>query len=73
MAINPKAVEPRFLQAGTIKPNLFDDAPIEDIAPDLAILLKERFADLESSWPIEQVEEKDKIKRSVILHCIDQN
>jgi preprotein translocase subunit SecA len=67
-----KAVEPRFLPAGTIKPNLFDDAPIEDIAPDLAILLKERFADLESSWPIEQ-EEKDKIKRSVILHCIDQN
>ena len=67
-----KVVEPRFLPVGTIKPNLYDDAPIEDIAPDLAIVVRARFDELLKEWDVEE-EDKDKIKRSVVLHCIDQN
>ena len=67
-----KQVEPRFLPAGTIKPNLYDDAPIEDIGPDLAIILRDRFDQLLKEWDVDE-EDKDKIKRSVVLHCIDQN
>ena len=67
-----KVVEPRFLPSGVIKPSLYDDAPVEDIAPDLAILIRERFDQLLSEWDVDE-EDKDSIKRSVVLHCIDQN
>ena len=67
-----KVVEPRFLPVGTIKPNLYDDAPIDDIAPDLAIVIRARFDELLQEWDVEE-EDKDRIKRSVVLHCIDQN
>ena len=67
-----KVVEPRFLPVGTIKPNLYDDAPIEDIAPDLAVVIRARFDDLLNEWDVDEAD-KDKIKRSVVLHCIDQN
>ena len=67
-----KVVEPRFLPSGVIKPSLYDDAPVEDIAPDLAILIRERFDQLLTEWDVDE-EDKDNIKRSVVLHCIDQN
>jgi len=67
-----KVVEPRFLPAGTIKPNLYDDAPIDDIAPDLAVIIRERFDQLLAEWDVDEAD-KDQIKRSVVLHCIDQN
>ena len=67
-----KIVEPRFLPSGTIKPNLYDDAPVDDIAPDLAIIIRERFDQLLKEWDVED-SDKDNIKRSVVLHCIDQN
>ena len=67
-----KVVEPRFLPVGTIKPSLYDDAPIDDIAPDLAIIIHERFEQLLKEWDVDE-EDKDSIKRSVVLHCIDQN
>ena len=67
-----KIVEPRFLPSGTIKPNLYDDAPVDDIAPDLAIIIRERFEQLLKEWDVED-SDKDNIKRSVVLHCIDQN
>ena len=67
-----KVVEPRFLPSGTIKPNLYDDAPVDDIAPDLAIIIRERFDQLLKEWDVDETD-KDNIKRSVVLHCIDQN
>ena len=67
-----KQVEPRFLVAGTIKPSLYDDAPVEDIGPDLAVIIRDRFDQLLKEWDVDE-EDKDKIKRSVVLHCIDQN
>ena len=67
-----KVVEPRFLPAGTIKPNLYDDAPVDDIAPDLAVVIRDRFDQLLTEWDVDEAD-KDNIKRSVVLHCIDQN
>ena len=67
-----KQVEPRFLPAGTIKPNLYDDASVDDIGPDLAIIIRDRFDNCLQEWDIDE-EDKDKIMRSVVLHCIDQN
>ena len=67
-----KQVEPRFLPTGTIKPSLYDEAPIEDIGPDLAVIIRDRFDQLLTEWDVDE-EDKDKIKRSVVLHCIDQN
>ena len=67
-----RQVEPRFLPAGTIKPSLYDDAPVDDIGPDLAVIIRDRFDQLLSEWDVDE-EDKDKIKRSVVLHCIDQN
>ena len=67
-----KQVEPRFLPAGTIKPSLYDDAPVDDIGPDLAIIIRDRFDQLLREWDVDE-DDKDKIKRSVVLHCIDQN
>ena len=67
-----KQVEPRFLPVGTIKPNLYDDAPVEDIGPDLAVVIRARFDELLNEWDVDE-EDKDRIKRSVVLHCIDQN
>ena len=67
-----KQVEPRFLPVGTIKPNLYDDAPVEDIGPDLAVVIRARFDELLNEWDVDD-EDKDRIKRSVVLHCIDQN
>ena len=67
-----KQVEPRFLPVGTIKPNLYDDAPVEDIGPDLAVVIRARFNELLNEWDVDD-EDKDRIKRSVVLHCIDQN
>ena len=67
-----KQVEPRFLPAGTIKPNLYDDAPVDDIGPDCAVIIRDRFDQLLKEWDVDE-EDKDKIKRSVVLHCIDQN
>ena len=67
-----KQVEPRFLPVGTIKPNLYDDAPVEDIGPDLAVVIRARFDELLNEWDVDE-DDKDRIKRSVVLHCIDQN
>ena len=67
-----KVVEPRFLPTGVIKPNLYDDSLVEDIAEDLAVLIRERFDQLLTEWDVDE-DEKDQIKRSIVLHCIDQN
>ena len=45
---------------------------MDDIAPDLSIIIRERFDQLLKGWDVEDAD-KDSIKRSVVLHCIDQN
>ena len=65
-----KTVEPRFLPSGALNKSLYDETPVEDIGPDLGLVLLDRYNLMKKHWPEELA---DKIERSVILHCIDQN
>ena len=65
-----KNVEPRFLPAGSLNKSLYDEAPVEDIGPDLGLVLHDRYAENRQSWPEEEV---SRIERAVILQCIDRN
>ena len=65
-----KQVEPRFLPAGSIKKNLYDESSVEDCGPDLGQVLLDRYHERRREWPDEMAE---RIERTVILHCIDQN
>ena len=65
-----KQVEPRFLPAGSIKKNLYDESSVEDCGPDLGQVLLDRYQERRKEWDEEMAQ---KIERTVILHCIDQN
>ncbi len=65
-----KQVEPRFLPAGSLKKNLYDESPVEDCGPDLGEVIYDYYLERKKTWPAEMV---DGIVRNVILHCIDQN
>ena len=65
-----KTVEPRFLPAGSIKKNLYDESPVEECGPDLGAVIFDRYVARKKTWPEESA---DRLERSVILHCIDQN
>ena len=65
-----KVVEPRFLPAGSIKKNLYDESPVEECSEDLGAVILDHYISKKKDWPQEQVE---RIERSIILHCIDQN
>ena len=65
-----KQVEPRFLPAGSIKKNLYDESSVEDCGPDLGQVLLDRYHDRRKDWPEELAQ---KVERTIILHCIDQN
>ena len=67
-----KTVEPRFLAAGTIKKNLYEEIPVEDCSQDLGEVIHNRYRKLKTEWPIED-EAKEKLERAIVLHCIDQN
>ena len=65
-----KNVEPRFLPAGSLNKALYDEAPVEDIGPDLGLVLQDRYFANRKTWPEEQA---SRIERAVILQCIDRN
>ena len=65
-----KTVEPRFLPEGTLKKSLYDEAPVEEIGPDLGLVIFDRYMSMRKNWPEEVA---SKVERSIILHCIDQN
>ena len=65
-----KQVEPRFLPTGSIKKNLYDESLVEDCGPDLGQVLLDRYHDRRTEWPEELAQ---RIERTLILHCIDQN
>ena len=65
-----KQVEPRFLPAGSIKKNLYDESSVEDCGPDLGQVLLDRYHDRRKEWPEELAQ---RVERTIILHCIDQN
>ena len=65
-----KQVEPRFLPAGSIKKNLYDESSVEDCGPDLGQVLLDRYHERRREWPEDMAQ---RIERTIILHCIDQN
>ncbi len=65
-----KQVEPRFLPAGSIKKNLYDESLVEDCGPDLGQVLLDRYHERRAEWPEELAQ---RVERTLILHCIDQN
>ena len=65
-----KQVEPRFLPAGSIKKSLYDESSVDDCGPDLGQVLLDRYQEKRKEIPEEVAQ---KIERTIILHCIDQN
>ncbi len=65
-----KQVEPRFLPAGSIKKNLYDESSVEDCGPDLGQVLLDRYHERRKEWDEALAQ---RIERTIILHCIDQN
>ena len=65
-----KQVEPRFLPTGSIKKNLYEDSPVEDVGQDLGDILQDRYEERRKEWLPDVAE---KVERSIILHTIDQN
>ncbi|NLB49332.1 MAG: preprotein translocase subunit SecA [Erysipelotrichia bacterium] len=65
-----KEVEPRFLPNGSIKKNLYEEAPSDETGVDLGIVLLDRYKEMRMTWPAEVA---DQVERSFILRTIDQN
>ncbi len=65
-----KNVEPRFLEENSINKKLYDECPVEDVGPDLGMVIYDRWNRLKRDWPQEAV---DDVTRSIILRCIDNN
>ena len=64
-------VTPRFLAEGIIKPQVWDDASVEDAASDLTELLLQAYEDKKKTWG--NPEEAEKIQRQITLRVIDRN
>ncbi|MCD8209575.1 MAG: preprotein translocase subunit SecA [Coprobacillus sp.] len=65
-----KNVEPRFLEENSISKQLYDECPVEDVGPDLGMVIYDRWNRLKRDWPQDAV---DEVTRSIILRCIDNN
>ena len=63
-------VEPRFLPAGSIRKALYEEAPADEAGQDLGLVILDYYHERKKEWPAELA---DKIERSFILRCIDQN
>ena len=65
-----KEVEPRFLPAGSLKKNLYDESPSDEAGSDLGLVMLDYYNERKKQWPAEL---SDQIERSFILRCIDHN
>ena len=65
-----KEVEPRFLPAGTLNANAFDESYPEECGPDLGETIQDYYVERKKEWPDELCQQ---IERNFILRCIDQN
>ena len=65
-----KQVEPRFLPAGSLNKNLYEESPVEDCGPDLGLVILDYYNSQKKKWPEEAV---DEVQRNIILRCIDRN
>ncbi len=65
-----KTVEPRFLEASTLDPKLFEDFPADEVGNDLGDIIYARYLRIKKTWPAEAA---DEVERSLILRCLDNN
>lgn len=65
-----KEVEPRFLPEGSIRPQAFEESPVEEVAEDLTILLQKRYDERKNIWKPELVSQ---IERQIALIAVDRN
>lgn len=63
-------LEPRFLEAGTIKPAAYDESPVDEVGEDIAILMWKRYLERRKEWGDEVAEN---MERNFALRCIDRN
>ena len=63
-------LEPRFLEAGTIKPAAYDESPADEVGEDIAILMWKRYLVRRKEWGDEIAEN---MERNFALRCIDRN
>ena len=63
-------LEPRFLEAGTIKPVAYDESPADEVGEDVAILMWKRYLERRKEWGDEVAEN---MERNFALRCIDRN
>ena len=63
-------LEPRFLEAGTIKPAAYDESPADEVGEDVAILMWKRYLERRKEWGDEVAEN---MERNFALRCIDRN
>lgn len=63
-------LEPRFLEAGTIKPATYDESPADEVGEDVAILMWKRYLERRKEWGDEVAEN---MERNFALRCIDRN
>ena len=63
-------LEPRFLEAGTIKPAAYDESPADEVGEDVAILMWKRYLERRKEWGDEVAEN---MERNFVLRCIDRN
>ncbi len=65
-----KQLEPRFLEAGAIKPAAYNESPVEEVGDDLSYLMFKRYQDRRKEWGNEVA---NNIERQIALRCIDHN
>ena len=63
-------LEPRFLEAGTIKPAAYDESPANEVGEDVAILMWKRYLERRKECGDEVAEN---MERNFALRCIDRN
>lgn len=65
-----KECEPRFLPNGSLKPQLYEEAPIDEAGQDLGEVLYARYLKRKEEWPEDVA---NKLEREIALVCIDRN
>ena len=65
-----KQIEPRFLPEGSINPNLYDEADVDDVGVEMGEWIFDYYQERKAEWPQEIASQ---VERNYILRCIDQN
>jgi len=65
-----EVLEPKFLNEGTIDPNVYDELPLSEASEDVTDALIVAYQNRKKEWPEEIVQQ---IERSIVLRTMDMN